>query len=398
MVKTINASNSYQQEQNQELENAQSVKDSPVLIDRAPRKLNSTPIKHELTDIDSQIANATTRTELEQQFALMSVFSRMAYHRHIPEKLRYGHDDTTETNLHPKTEACIKNTQNNTTDKNRPYKHPIHWLYENSPEDETKSRWILWNEPSDTGCVSEGGLFYETYVYKQLNGTQDETKPQIAVIAFRGTENSSNQLFLDWWGNLSNAFGFEPSEYKLAKKKLKNTVQGLLGQNSSIKIYVTGHSLGGGLAQQAAYLHKEILAAYVFNTSPVTNWSNNQLEKNDQGKSFLIQNTDPRIYRIELRGEFLNYVRWLTTRVSDRRFGRSDYVFQYQSGSPIARHHMSILACYFLSSIKEKNVAQFNLTHAMASRLLKDNSKSEVDRKNPLGATESFCPSDIYQP
>lgn len=377
VLTTYAAAQKYAQVKEKKLAEERDKKDAAVFIDRAPLKLCAgtaqlqSNCSRSQDEIDQKIAAATTRTELEHEFAMMSVFSRMVYHRHVPENLRYGREPD-EANMPPKQIACVKNRTE--------YPHPVNSLYSNDASPSTK--WRLWDDLS--GCISSGGLFYETYIYGN----------EIAVIAFRGTENSTNQIGLDWWGNISNFFGFEPNQYQEARRHQAETIAALIKLNPSIRIYTTGHSLGGGLAQQAAYLHNEVLAAYVFNTSPVTNWSNIYLKKDANGYD-VVKNEDPTIYRIELRGEFLDYARWLTTRLSDRRFGRYDYVFQYQAGSVIGRHHMSILTCHFLSSVADHYNSQkppeFNLTKSMAVNLLADKAESS-------GLTESFCPSNIYKP
>ena len=132
--------------------------------------------------------------------------------------------------------------------------------------------WERWTAISDSGppCWDKKGLFYETYVYRDNTGTIQE-----AVIAFRGTENRKGATTWDWTTNLAVAFGVEPAQYKTARahipaliKRLKHPKDG----NPQVRIYAVGHFLGGGLAQQAGYLSKDIKEVYTFNTTPVTNW------------------------------------------------------------------------------------------------------------------------------
>lgn len=410
--KTMSAADAYYTSEHHQLEVAQGkcppppheptlkCDDPPVLVDRAPLKIYSDGVDTGIDNknialkdsTESRVANATTRTKLEHQFALMAVFSRMAYHRHIPEYVRYGRDDPAGKNLPPHADACNKNR------KNSKHPHPIDYLYEKSESD--SGRWQLWEENGEAkGCASKEGLFYETYVFKT-----PQNQITHAVIAFRGTENSSNQLGYDWGSNVSNFFGFEPSEFKLAQEMQRLTIESLLASNGvgTFKpiIYVTGHSLGGGLAQQAAYLHKDIVAAYVFDTSPITNWSNIYGKFKADGKTKLMENDDPLIYRIAMKSEFLSYLRWFTNRVTERRFGRSDYVFQYKDdGSIFGKHNMSILACKFAESVshiqpdKDNKVkpAEFYFTPTMAKNLLANFTKQTTEDKNKNGEIEYFC-------
>lgn len=66
-----------------------------------------------------------------------------------------------------------------------------------------------------------------------------------------------------------------------------------------------GHSLGGGLAQQAAYAHLDIRTVYAFDPSPVTGFrsvAKATREANSQGLT---------IYRAFEHGEILAYARYL---------------------------------------------------------------------------------------
>lgn len=221
------------------------------------------------------------------------------------------------------------------------------------------SGWKRWKgttkAPEAIACFNNGGLSYETYVHETVEGTLDE-----AVIAFRGTENYNLREKLEDWGtNLGAALGVEPPQYKAAQSLIPKLIDGLVLQSPSIKIYATGHSLGGGLAQQAGYVSKRILEVYAFDPSPVTNWSflaiHNKAAIEDR-KDPIIQNTDPTIYRVYHWHEGLAYVRNVTSRFNTRRFGRADYEFYFQQVPPIAAHEMGILACH-LSRLIQGNEA-----------------------------------------
>jgi len=200
-------------------------------------------------------------------------------------------------------------------------------------------------------CYNKNGLFYETYAYRSSSESNIET----AVIAIRGTENSWTQFLPDWSANIGNVLGFKATEYEVAKQRIPELIEKIKKNNHGIKIYVTGHSLGGGLAQQTAFLVKKgvITATYVFDSSPVTNWSNLVLDKE-------IKNSDPIIKRISHRGEVLGGIRGFSAKFNVKRFGRSDYEFYFQkSGSAVDNHEIGILACHMAVRMNFSNQEYF---------------------------------------
>ena len=194
-------------------------------------------------------------------------------------------------------------------------------------------RWMRWK--GTNGCVDDPdrGLFYETYVFRDQNGP-----PQEAVIAFRGTENTKGQFLRDWKANLSALFGVEPAQYGLARESLPDVIQGLRYENSQIVIHAVGHSLGGGLAQQAGYQFAEVDRVVTFNTSPVTNWTQLKFDS-------AVRNRYPLIYRIYHGGEILEKVRFVTTSFTATRFNRYDLSLQFRRKSSVPGHSMDIVAC-----------------------------------------------------
>lgn len=209
-------------------------------------------------------------------------------------------------------------------------------------------RWLRWApKPKDgvTPCLDDpSGLHYETYVYEREPGQYEE-----AVIAFRGTENRPGQMFNDWRSNFAAFFGFEPNQYAAARQRMLPLIDELAKvlqpQAGDTKIYVVGHSLGGGLAQQAGYMSKRVKEVYTFNTTPVTNWS--QLRLHGQ-----VQNAYPIIHRIYHGGEFLEKVRFVSTTATKARFGRHDLGLQLESRSNFAGHSIQVMACTFAELIQ----------------------------------------------
>lgn len=258
-------------------------------------------------------------------FALMALFAKVVYRHDLPEAVR-------------RKEGCAY--------MDAAGEPPSFGM----PRKADGSGWKRWKGAKEA-CYNEHGLYYETYVHETVGGVIDE-----AVIAIRGTENwNKYDLMHDWGTNVSAAVGIEPAEYARARELTPILVEKLAAAGPKVLIHATGHSLGGGIAQQTAYLSRKLVAAFAFDTSPVTNWSRLvRLDKEPRtaGQKPVMENADPTIYRVYHWHEGLAYVRNVTSRFNSRRFGRSDYEFFFQKVPPVAAHEMGILACHMAARIE----------------------------------------------
>jgi len=146
----------------------------------------------------------------------------------------------------------------------------------------------------------------------------ERDEPAAIAVTFGGTVFNNNA---DWWANLRWFFPGHRDEYTDVVQmfapaftlELKRRAERMdTVRLSKLDLYSTGHSLGGGLAQQFAYsvpldCVKRVIQVYAFDPSPVTGFfSVMQRLRNENKKGLLID----RIYE---RGEILALLRSLTS-------------------------------------------------------------------------------------
>lgn len=120
--------------------------------------------------------------------------------------------------------------------------------------------------PRLAGCVPASGL--EFHVWRRM----DSSGCREVVIAFRGTDR--NDLG-DWQANFRWFHRLKPNfdQYDQVREHIRQIVARVENHGCGgpgVMVATAGHSLGGGLAQQAAYADARIRYVYAFDPSPVT--------------------------------------------------------------------------------------------------------------------------------
>lgn len=166
--------------------------------------------------------------------------------------------------------------------------------YPLSAEEQAKLPVPDWERTGDRIDDAKTSLSCE--VWRRKHGS-----PVEIVIAYRGTQEAK-----DWWSNARWATRFipgGPDQYPLVRETIAGLVDRAKARYGALRVVTVGHSLGGGLAQQAAYAHPEVKTVYAFDSSPVTGFKSvPQPDRDRNAKGTLI-------YRVYERGEILAYFR-----------------------------------------------------------------------------------------
>ena len=192
--------------------------------------------------------------------------------------------------------------------------------------------------------------------------------PQI-VIAFEGTVFTSRD---HWKANLRWLLRFLPKyedHYTIASKAIATAFHKVISESPekyifdpnssslklkdgrSVPIIATGHSLGGGLAQQFAYAFLQtttppagpkVNEVFAFDPSPITGWFSSENPPRDYNARGL------RINRIFEHGEILAYLRIFTSNIYLRKADPAFWIYRYnveQSADLVGSHSMQNLVC-----------------------------------------------------
>jgi pimeloyl-ACP methyl ester carboxylesterase len=175
------------------------------------------------------------------------------------------------------------------------------------------------------------GLYYDVW---------DNRSTRESVIAFRGTDGAK-----DWWSNARFVTKYLPvglDQYNVVRREITGVVVRALRRMPDATFITTGHSLGGGLAQQAAYAHPNIKRVLAFDSSPLTGFLSVPKEERDRNRRGI------RIERVYEKGEILAYARGFFRRyvpLDDADPSIIEVRFNFAKGLlPIRQHSMVALA------------------------------------------------------
>lgn len=326
-----------------------------------PKQPADKPKKQDLAEdrimTSAELARINDAPTIVGQVAWPAMLSRLVYRDYLSEPARNGKD------------VCLVGREWDPLERlNRIARRPA-----------GTDRWETW-WPEGLGCFADDGLFYETFVYRQFK--PDSPSGGVitrAFIVFRGTENFKGAWRDDWETNLSMTFGTAPGQFRLLSEKLPALLTALQSEGGSeMPIYTAGHSLGGGLAQAAAYLDGRVRAAYTFDTSPVTAWT--WLRKKE-----LIKVQDPQIIRVSNDYEALSLVRKVTNAANSAvlRTGRVDVTLTFPLSERLvphtkssfikraaSMHSMALLACNLSARVALGAPTAFSYPKEMAKQVI----------------------------
>ena len=209
------------------------------------------------------------------------------------------------------------------------------YRYVQDKENEDALKAAGWTQSPDSLDVMDDAktsLYFEVWEKLAAN-------PVEVAVAFRGTHE-----WKDWWSNAHWITRFIPigwDQYTLVRHEIFNVVTRAKQRRPGASIRTTGHSLGGGLAQQAAYAHPEIKLVVAFDSSPVTGFQSVSQPARDENRQGI------EIFRVYEYGEILAYFRTFlrgSLPLSLANPSLTEARFNLRQGEPVQLHSMVDLA------------------------------------------------------
>jgi pimeloyl-ACP methyl ester carboxylesterase len=197
---------------------------------------------------------------------------------------------------------------------------------------EPPADWTQSPDPLDVLDDAKTSLYFEVWERLGVN-------PVDVVVVFRGTHELK-----DWWSNARWVTRFIPigwDQYDKVRREIPNVVARAGNRHRSVRVMSAGHSLGGGLAQQAAYASPDIKQVYAFDPSPVTGFQSVPQPARDNNRTGIV------IDRVFERGEILAYIRTFLRRfvpLSLKDPSITEIRFSLRKGDPVTQHSMVDLA------------------------------------------------------
>jgi pimeloyl-ACP methyl ester carboxylesterase len=258
-----------------------------------------------------------------------------------------------------KTEAGKKQAQKDekqiTAAPDSPTGRRFHAVYRDPESVLKEAGWSRWEFPGEVLLEKIRSSHLRVEVWQKRGPDRPEGGDLSAVaVAFGGTVFNNGK---DWRANLRWFLPGRNDEYTQVVRtfapafveEFERRLKGEDGLNlSKAKLFATGHSLGGGLAQQFAYslpltpTVPRVDTVYAFDPSPVTGFYSVPILLRDKNKWDLF------IDRIYERGEILALVRSLTSLVykpSKRHAAIRGVRYNlFHSWNPIADHSIFQMA------------------------------------------------------
>jgi hypothetical protein len=209
-----------------------------------------------------------------------------------------------------------------------------------------------------------------------------------AVIAYRGTRFTQWQ---DWYANLRWVTRFIPdvNDHYVQTEVLTTGLVDYLHRHfdNRIAIITTGHSLGGGLAQHAAYSSPHINIVYAFAPSFVTGYRSIEKTRRDRNKINLF------VARIFEHGEVLAYLRFFMRKLIALSVKNPEIVevrFNCSNSTAVSEHSMDKMSKHLTEKLARDNTTNSgSMPQSQANTTSDSHISGEADSNIPAEAGET---------